>query len=230
MAYIGEVVGGGRTTKGKAFLVYGVSVENNQNRLIKAVSDSDTVRISPLGGSTTNNYLQLPPLTYNAIQTMNIGGEAFAGNGLHTDDVYHIHDDPSEYASELCKILKGWGAKPDKYNTPRIAAINDRKYRIVLGIVTSKSVSAATFKDTDRSKAILISTYTGNTVTPEPPVFRHFTDITKTIDIEGNTAQELANSLFEVDPNFVCTAAAVYRGVKYSSVLEWEVAVKNLFR
>lgn len=236
MVYLGRIVGVGRTETGRPFVVYGVSGRSDSSRQRKAVPYDRRIAIGPLDQMTEEQHQQASLLMYDAITTSNELAVAVVSNGKHTNDIY---DSLYKHAplrrlvySPLERLLhtplEEWGAEPDRYHTPRIAGIIDLDGYAALGIVTkAKRPGVVSFVNVPSGKALVLSTYTGESTEPEAPNYRRTFDIIRKINLVGDTAPELAVSFFEwMDPEFVvCTASAVWFDEDYA----WELAVKNLY-
>lgn len=249
MSYIGRVVGVGATQDGNPVLLYGLSGRSAPSRSRVAKIHGNRVAIEPYGDMTPEQQAEAARLVYDAIATT--GPKHWQGfipfavvsNGKHTRSIYrkewsdvnagHYAFDPAGIL--LGKILHRWGHEGkvgDRYNTPRIAGLielnPDTGHRYdVLGIVTDKSHYPNNVAVVPKTEGLAnyISTYTGESAEPEAPSFKHASEMVKKIRIEGKTAQELSDEMYEfMDPEFVVSSAAALWVPKNS---RWELAVKN---
>lgn len=240
MAYLGRVVGLGRTEDRRPFVVYGVSGRSEASRQRRAVPYRARVAIEPVGEMTPEQLQRVNLLVYNAIKVSNgrfgedvsdwVYPYAIVSNGRHTDSLHRVCKNwGSDEPTELRGVLKRFGPEPDRYKTPRIMAISSDTGLRVMGIIAEDDKPRiTTFLDDKETwgNAFVLSTYSGRTPEPEAPTFRRAREIIRKIPLEGNAPEELSGSLFNwMDPEFVVsTAAAVW----YNEEVKWVLAVKNI--
>ncbi|MBI4167451.1 MAG: hypothetical protein HY515_00695 [Candidatus Aenigmarchaeota archaeon] len=236
MSYIGRVAGVGATQDGNPVLLYGLSGRSPSSRSRIAVIHGNRVSIEPYGEMTPEQKAEASRLIYDAIMTRANNKIGVVSNGNQTSSVLRAylrrHDANKTAINAMSGALRYWGHEGrvgDRYNTPRIAGMvvvtgNDA----TLGIVTAEnetSPSLATGFYITRGTAGYLSTYTGDGEEPQAPKFNYILDAVREFKIEGKTAQELAEEMYDfMDPEFVVsTAAALW----VPSQGRWKLAVKN---
>lgn len=254
MVYTGRRVAVGLTSDNEPVLLYGVEGRSEASRSRIAIVHGSRVSIEPAGQLTPEQEAMKSRIVYDAIMSNAEKKTAVVSNGRHTGSIFRAYmkefggDWPARETDAhwlVSRVLKRWGhegKQGDRYNTPRIAGLFDRRYGLVpcvLGIVTEQVMSKDydwwlnTTRALSESGAIrYITTYTGETEEPQAPVFQSASEITKTQHIEGKTAQELAEEMYTfMDPNVVvCAAVALWVSTPVEGSYpkgKWELAVKN---
>lgn len=222
----------GLTPDNRPCFAYLVTGRSPASRDRIAVPIENGVRIGPMGGA---NY---DPLRhYSALKYDNPSGLLTVSNGIQTEAIfetykliYHTGNQPGK--DYLEKILDGAGAEPDPpINTPRIGGIStqigDGQPVLIIGIKTFGKAARAWQVQPAAGKMTGIATYRGDLEKPEgtapnstPPE----------LELKGNTAQYLADYLFDI-------SATLYKGadIRVCAVggvrnenRSWDVFIKNV--
>ncbi|MBI1972100.1 MAG: hypothetical protein HYS53_02260 [Candidatus Aenigmarchaeota archaeon] len=242
MSYTGCVVGVGSTNKCNPVLLYGLSDRTAPGVSKIAVVRGSLVSVEPYGDMTPEQKAETSWLVYNAIMTSASGRMGVVGSGKQTGSVFKDYvrrrDANNTADNNVSRALRRWGHEGkvgDRYNTPRIAGMVDvfmfnAGYMgcSALGIVTAeneKSPTLAADVDLTRGSMAYLSTCTGEGAEPEAPKFQAVSEAVKTRRMEGRTAKELTEEMYDfMGPEFfVSSAAAVW----VPSRGGWELAVKN---
>ena len=234
--YLGRVVGLGINNYGRPFAVYAVSGRSEGSKTRRAVIDKYIgIKIEPLEETTPEQEKMRDLIFYDAIRVGNgpkSGSTRYVivSNGKQTDAISHA----STCNDVRFDITQGFnrvgGAEPDEYKTPRIVGkmcLDDKKIKeAALGIVTENGVISS-FIDFPRNNiAKYVSTYEGDIDDPKRIVISKLKIPHGEFDIDGNSAQELADNMYNwMDKDVVvCSAAALYSWDNE----RWELAVRNL--
>lgn len=239
--YLGRVVSVGELPDGREFIAYAVSGRSDPSRARKAriIEESDVrkVNIGPLDLDNLNPEQEKMKqwIFYNGIITDFRGEERYvlASNGEQTDAAQKLFDNQHDieigglYAgSAMATAMMVLGPERDKYKTPRIAGVISSVCSTELFISTEDG-DFRDFGGSTKGTMDVVSTYQGkkdsnNVIVPTGEVKIPM----GTLDLQGNTAQEIANNLYDwMDPDLVvCTAVALVDS-GYSFV---DLAVRNL--
>ena len=134
--YVGRIVAVGRTKEDKWVVMYRVSSRSFPNRQAKVAGN--TVSIIPKQGHESDVFSN-PYISYNCLRI--IGDFAVASNGSHTDPITEKIGSGMPVRDAIASALLGMDFEHDAYNTPRIAAVVDRKGKSgALGIVRSDAI------------------------------------------------------------------------------------------
>jgi IMP cyclohydrolase len=222
----------GLTVGNKPCLAYLVTGRSPESRERKALLMGDLIRIGPLGNQ------QYDPLRhYAAVKFDNVSGIASVSNGIQTEAIFEtyklLYNTSAAAAREyLEKILDGAGAEPDSYHTPRIAGLvtskSDRKAPVlIVGIKAFNQPARGTVFNAVPGTLTGISTYKGSLDSPEA---RDPAAALPQLSFNGNTAEDLANYLFDI-------SAADYKGndIRVCSVAgirsengSWILSIRNV--
>jgi len=224
--YLGRVIG---LVNERPFGVYAVSGRSEGSKARRfVIKDPLTVATEPLGELTAEQMEMMDLIFYNAIKVHPDRKRVVISNGSQTDHILLALCD-SENPDYSLAIARGFveagGAEPDTYRTPRIAGIIDNGGGLALGIVTEHGLNVETLGNSDIQRRY-ISTYAGHLDDPRAVVVSGLEIPTGTFNLEGHTAQDLADNMYGwMDPALVvCTAAALWDPRKEN----WNLAVRNL--
>jgi IMP cyclohydrolase len=129
--YVGRIVAIGKNRDNRLVIMYRVSARSFPNRRSKK-SDS-TITILPKQGFE-DDISKNPYIVYNALRVTD--RYAVVGNGTHTDPITERINSGMRKLDAMITVLYGMDYEHDDYNTPRIAAIIDRKDKTgTLGII-----------------------------------------------------------------------------------------------
>jgi len=230
MVYLGRVVGIGKNDDGLDFGVYAVSGRSEMSKQRRAEIAGNSVSIGPSGELTEEQKKMSNLIFYDAIRVPEMPNEQehlplVLSNGVHTNDIEKYLRSYSRLNS-VESALADNGVEPDKYRTPRIAGAAQVPFGAVLGIVTEDGIGVSNFTDSFLSKKPFVSTYCGDENDPKEIVIPRISLPTGYLDVNGRTAQELADSMYGwMDQDLVvCSAAALWLPDKK----QWEIAVRNL--
>jgi len=224
--YLGRIISVGSTSGGRPCCAYAVSGRSISSKRRKAVIRDEKITIEPHGQVSEEQGCQASLIFYDCIISRDDPPLVVIGNGKQVNPIFNISS-----AENLSKImlneLKKYGPEPDRYSTPRIvgalkkSSING-EWASYFGMVTSDKIDVDSL-GIERNRMVYLSTYTGKGAEPKAPQLTDIKKFLRDIDLEGDTAKALADSIFNwVDPDFVvCTASAVWMGDF------WELAVKN---
>ena len=246
MAYYGRILGLGLTEEQRPIAVYGLTGRSpSSKQRVARIIDGEfipKIKIESHGTPDPKQLSQGNLLFYDAIVAFNNlqdGNPYLAiSNGCHTN---HFADRTAAWPFKehsLEKALEAMGYEPDSLRTPRIAGeiIFHKKIHNCpvarVGIITeNQSVSKLFILNqhdigAGEGGVKIISTYSGeNDEKPEAPFWNgSLEDLTQSVPLDGNTAQEIASAFYEtLDEKYrVSAAAALWNGKS------WELAVKNL--
>ena len=155
--YVGRIVSVGRNKDGKLTAMYRVSSRSFPNR--KAVENDRGIAIVPKEGHE-GDVFKNPYIAYNCLRL--VGDFAVATNGSHTDPVAEKLETGMTMRDALVSVLYGMDFEHDQLDTPRIAAIVDKKTnKGALGIVRRDAILV---KDIElkAGEAFYIATYEHN--------------------------------------------------------------------
>lgn len=196
-AYVGRMVAIGKSD-GKPFVGYRVSSRSFPNRM--AVAKDGIVSIAPKDPA---DLFKSPYISYNCIRI--VGERVVATNGSHTDVIAEKIQQGYPARDALALGLLTMDYEKDAYNTPRIAGIIDANGLGYLGIIQASGMNIREFKPEDG--AFFVATY-------------EKTDFEK-LEVRGDTAQEIAQSMYELKfEHPVCATAALWDG-------EFKIGVYN---
>jgi len=241
MVYHGRMPVALVTPEGRPAAGYLVQVRSLPNKKRKFELLSDRLYAAPLDPKD----LEKPDADLIFYHTMlSKNGMLFVTNGAQTDmqtlrskSVRNFHDNFSgnqnDFSgripfSEAEAIMSDWGYEPDNMFTPRVALV--RYPGCALFAIVSKhengGVGVISVGVTEAS--IGLPTYTesnGQAVSLSVENSGYLYENLVHIPVTGNTAEEIANQLYEFsDPKLiVASAGAVFRNGK------WEIAFKNKF-
>mgnify|MGYP001610329855 CR=1 FL=1 len=147
MAYIGRVVGIGKTVDENPVLLYGLSGRSASSRSRIASIHGSRVSIEPYGDMTPEQFTEASRLIYDAIMTSAVNTVGVVSNGKQTGSIYRgylkMHDANNTARNATGRALRYWGHEGkvgDRYNTPRIAGMIDvRSNDAAVGIVTAEN-------------------------------------------------------------------------------------------
>lgn len=122
--YIGRIVAVARNRKGGLAALYRVSSRSFPNRT--AVVTPDKVSIVPKAGHETD-VQKNPYIAYNCVRLMCGGQVAVVTNGSQTDPVAEKIGMGVPVRDALASALLTLDYEKDQYDTPRIAAVADRR-------------------------------------------------------------------------------------------------------
>ncbi|MCP8304041.1 MAG: hypothetical protein H3Z50_01005 [archaeon] len=224
--YLGRIIAFGSTREERPCCAYAVSGRSRSSKARKAVVYDKKITIEPLGQVSEEQRYQASLIFYDCIISREDPPLVVIGNGRQVNPIFNISSS-EDFPTTMSRVLKEFGPEPDRYSTPRIAGAL-KKYSIngdwvsYVGMITSDNIDVK-FIGIQRNKLIYLATYTGEGAEPRAPQLTDIKKILKKIELEGDTAKDLADSFFDwVDPDFVvCTASAVWMGDL------WELAVKN---
>ena len=210
--YVGRIVATGRTAAGRLFVAYRVSSRSFPNR--DAVRVGETVQIRPRFGSpdeqSSNSYISYECALWN-------NNFLVAGNGSHARFIFDRLVGGGSVRDCATAVLLGMDREFDQHDTPRIAAIADRRSRELYLASITKSGLACIPVEAESGSARYIATYHF----PVPDASqcarlnseRSADDLCRGL-VEGNTFSDLTNA--------VCSVAVV------DSDSALDVAVLNL--
>jgi len=221
----------GKTAAGKPCLAYLVTGRSPASRERKATPLNNGIIIGPIGNVPYDPLRHYPGVKYDGQS-----GVIAVSNGIQTDAIFEAYKltfntqgTPTiEYMETL---LEGANAEPDSYHTPRIAGVvtstTDGKPVSIVGI--KKFGTRAKAFQFEAAPGVLkgVSTYKGSMEKPEA-----YDPASGTAEIKfpGNTAQELADAVFEMssasyegDDIRVCAVGAILGDDNRT----WQIAVRN---
>jgi IMP cyclohydrolase len=134
--YVGRIVAVGKTQEDRLVVMYRVSSRSFPNR--RAAISGQTISIVPKEGFESDIYKN-PYISYNCLRITNTF--AIVGNGSHTDPIAEKLGSGMRMRDAMVSVLSGLDYEHDDYNTPRIAAIIDKRSRIcAIGIIRSDAL------------------------------------------------------------------------------------------
>jgi len=155
--YVGRIVAVGMNPKGKLCAMYRVSSRSFPNR--KAVINNGVVSIVPKEGHESDIFKN-PYIAYNCVRLP--GDAAVATNGAQTDPIAEKIAAGMGVRDALLLSLMTLDYEKDDYNTPRIAAVVDRRDRSGwLGIARHDGVSVRRMP-LEPGNAFYVATYEKN--------------------------------------------------------------------
>ncbi|NWG09977.1 MAG: hypothetical protein HXX80_06730 [Nitrososphaerales archaeon] len=227
MVYLGRVVAIGRTKEGRPCCAYAVSGRSRSSRMRRAILHHKRVAIEPLIGVQEGQGDQASLIFYDCITYNDYPPLIVIGNGNQVNSIFDLFSSEESSVKNMREILKELGPEPDSYHTPRIAGAiwkpsKDSPWRYCVGMITSEDFDVKIIT-IPKNRLVYLSTYTGDELEPKAPKFDSIDDILKEIDLEGSSAGDFADSMFDwMDHKFiVCTASAVWMNDR------WELAVRN---
>ncbi len=155
-AYVGRIIGAGRTASGQLALAYRVSSRSFPNR--DALRKGDSVCIVPRAGSA-DAASESPYIAYECL----LWSERYvvASNGTQTRPIFERLKAGNSIRDALVAVLAGLDREFDAYDTPRICAVGDRTSgAIYLGSVCADALSVIPV-DVSAGEMAYISTYGG---------------------------------------------------------------------
>ncbi|NPA62668.1 MAG: IMP cyclohydrolase [Methanococci archaeon] len=200
--YIGRFLVVGKTREGKVFGAYRVSSRSFPNREAKKLNEN-TIAILP---KNLNEMFKNPYITYNCIKV--VDKTVVVSNGTHTDFIAEkLHFGKRD---ALTYVLAVMDYEKDEYNTPRIGAVLDEE-ECYLGYVSCEDIRVKRI-NLKNGKGYYLGVYNACSI-----------DESQEIEIEGETAEEIANYILnykEFEYPVAC-AVAVIEGENIS------LAIKN---
>lgn len=127
--YIGRFVSATRNDNNEIFVGYRVSSRSFANRkIIKNGVSFSVVPINP------DNYKDNPYISYNCLR--NTSNKIIVSNGSHTDPITEKLENGYSVRDAISLSLLTLDYEKDKYNTPRIACVLDKKNdTVTFGII-----------------------------------------------------------------------------------------------
>lgn len=191
--YIGRFVVLGKTSQDAWYLGYRVSSRSFPQRQIVLHQDRATVMPTPDAPPSDNPYI-----AYNCYRSSGdaAGGQTLiVANGSHVDPAIDKIGLGYPLRDALALSLLALDYEHDDYNTPRITAGLDlAKDQGLLAIVADDQLTVRRLRP-EPGQAYLIATYELTASTP--------------ITLEGNTADDLAQALFDADYEHPVASLAV---------------------
>ncbi len=234
-SYPGRIVGLGVTKSRKPLAIYAVSGRSEMSKERRAAIVNDGVQIEPLGELTPEQEASKDLIIYRAIRIDVSSKGLVVSNGRQTDPVYDlIFHYGLGVRDAIYATMYTMGFEPDRLCTPRLAGVFrlqsahiERALSMVVaddGQPSGKHVEALLLDPIDPGKVSFITTYTGDFENPQAPVLEKQDNWIYSTAVEGDSAEEIAQELYEaVDANVRVAAVA--------AVLEtggWSLAVHNL--
>ncbi len=247
----GRVIVPQLTGSGNLAASYGISGRSpgSKKRRMDVYPEEGRIYVGPLGEMTPQQVQFKDLIFYNCMRVRRDGNLLIVTNGAQTDakekegkPVKNFHDDfdPQDPERSSVAIMEDWGYESDAFvkpwiGTPRTALVRYPNSDFCVSMVTkcgdktiAKAADYCAGPGTGMGvagKGLVMSTYVGNDeyAVPWCLEFQSFNRILMPIELEGETPEQLAGSLYRwMDPNYVsATAAAVLDGEK------WELAAKN---
>lgn len=155
-AYVGRIIGAGRTASGHLSLAYRVSSRSFPNR--DALRTGNAVSIVPRAGSA-DAASESPYIAYECL----LWSERYvvASNGTQTRPIFERLKAGNSVRDALVAVLAGLDREFDAYDTPRICAVGDRTSgAIYLGSVCADALSVVPVS-VPAGEMAYISTYGG---------------------------------------------------------------------
>jgi IMP cyclohydrolase len=234
-SYPGRIVGVGRTKSGKPLAIYAVTGRSEMSKLRKAVVVGNSVEITPLGKLTPEQEANRDLIIYQAMSINRANQALVVSNGKQTNPIFHLicHYNLGLYDA-LYSAMYTMGFEPDKYKTSRIAGIvlPNPNIRRVLSMVVDdetqpegKRVDVALLDAGTAGHIEFICTYTGDLENPRSPELSWQKNWIYSAEVEGDSANEIAQELYDaLDENVRVAAVA--------AILEhdgWMIDVCNLY-
>ena len=139
--YLGRIVSVGLTLDNKLAVMYRVSSRSFPNRIISEINGA--LAVIPAPGFETDIY-QNPYISYNCLRVDQ--QYAVVGNGTHADPIFEKLQSGMSMRDALSAVLLAMDYEHDSLNTPRIAAIADRKNRTAaLGVIRKQGIEVQDF-------------------------------------------------------------------------------------
>jgi IMP cyclohydrolase len=152
--YVGRIVAIARNQAGNLGALYRVSSRSFPNREAKVLDDK--VAILPKEGFE-NDIHKNPYIAYNCLRI--VGDIAMVTNGTQTDHVANKIVDGQNMRDALVSVLHSMDYERDALDTPRIAAMVDRKSgKGYLGIVRKDALHVSEF-ELEPGEALYVATY-----------------------------------------------------------------------
>ena len=221
MVYIGRAVGLGRSPGTNPVALYAVSGRSEESRARIATINDNKIHIGPIDGSDND------PLRHYDAMTLVDWNSIVVSNGVHINCIAETYEKIKRPEDAIKNVLAEFGAEPDSYHTPRIAALFNfvEHFKGYFGIVNKGHYPSTWYKTMEVGTAFMLPTYTGDQQDRQKIVVNNYNHMFP-VKLHGNTPEELAEELYGIiDRDFVvCTSAAVW---DYKSQ-EWKFAVRNL--
>lgn len=155
-AYVGRIIGAGRTAAGHLAMAYRVSSRSFPNR--DAHRTGNAISIVPRAGSadaaSDSPYIAYECLLWNERHVV-------ASNGTQTRPIFERLKAGHSIRDALVTVLAGLDREFDAYDTPRICAVGDRRSgAIYLGSVCADALSVVPMT-VSAGEMAYISTYGG---------------------------------------------------------------------
>lgn len=159
--YVGRITAIGKTKKNEMVLMYRVSSRSFPNRQAKKIDES--VAILPKPGHE-NDILENPYIAYNCLRFCS--DYSVIGNGTQTDPIFEKLQSGMTTRDAMITVLSGMDYEHDHLNTPRIAAISDKRTGLyTLGIIRKDSIQVLDIA-LEPGTARYIATYEHDTLDP----------------------------------------------------------------
>ncbi|RMD74608.1 MAG: IMP cyclohydrolase [Lentisphaerae bacterium] len=156
--YVGRIVAGGWNREGNPVLMYRVSSRSFPNR--RALLKADQAAIIPKEGFE-NDIHKNPYIAYNCLKVVS-DEVAVISNGTHTDHIAIKLAAGWSPRDALAGVLMGMDYEHDTLNTPRIAAVMDRREeKLYLGTVRDDALLVRAFA-MQAGTAYYVATYEHN--------------------------------------------------------------------
>lgn len=233
--YPGRLLFMGQTEENKPAFLYLVTGRSPGSRARVAMPVEGGVIMGPSGDESYNPLIHYPAVRFN-----HDTGLAVVSNGIQTNaifETYKLMADLRRYPRDeyLDMLLKGAGAEPDSYHTPRIAGVESKNYFqglleshfSLLGITTrhdSRLIDGTSIPGAMKG----VSTYDGSMLDPKPFSFASY----PYLGTELKTPEELAAYLFGIaDSKYngndvrVCTIGGVLLNDASDAERRWDIAV-----
>lgn len=234
-SYPGRIVGAGRTASGKPLVIYAVTGRSEMSKQRKAVIVGNTVEITPLGELTPDQEASKDLIIYRAISINTKTWDLVVSNGKQTDPIYQlICGYRLSLYDAMYSAMYTMGFEPDRLSTPRLAGIVlpkpnlQRSLSMVVSDKTQpegKRADVALLDAGSDGEVDFIATYTGDFDNPQAPILSRHADWIYSAEVEGDSASEIAQELYDALYNKVRVATV-------AAVLEddgWIIDVCNLY-
>jgi IMP cyclohydrolase len=134
--YVGRIVAIGKTQEDRLVIMYRVSSRSFPNR--RATISGQSISIVPKEGFESDIYKN-PYISYNCLRI--VENYAIVSNGSHTDPIAEKLASGMRMRDAMISVLSGLDYEHDNLQTPRIAAIIDKRSKYcALGIVRSDAL------------------------------------------------------------------------------------------
>ncbi len=155
--YVGRIVAIGMNKTGQVAAMYRVSSRSFPNRQSKKIGDA--VAIVPKKGFETDIFKN-PYISYNCLRLC--GDYAVATNGTQTDPITEKLAAGMGMRDAMATVLNAMDYEHDDYDTPRIAAIVNKKTKLgALGIVRQDALLVEV-RELKKGEAFYVATYEHN--------------------------------------------------------------------